>query len=293
MSRDWGGFFRRVWERIQGFFHTAWDIVVKTWKRFSANDGSQAAAAFSFYAFLSLAALAVLGGAVLGMVLKGNPDLLASILDYINENFSGISDPIQKALKSSIDLRGVLGVTGILVLLYSGTKVFDSFQVWLNRMWGLGKPKYIKKKIKSFLTIFFFVAILAGGFAVQYFMPDSRYLTFLILLVVYLFGMMFIYSFSIEARLGWRKVWPGALFVAILIYPLQALLTWYYTDVSDFSSIYGSLAGLILPIVGIYYIGYVIYMGAALNRVLDTEALDEKPAETPPEALADADGSDD
>ncbi len=289
MSRDWGGFFRRVWERIQDFFRSALDIVVKTWKRFSANDGSQAAAAFSFYAFLSLAALAVLGGAVLGIVLKSNPDLLTSILDYINENFSGISDPIQKALESSIDLRGVLGVTGILMLLYSGTKVFDSFQVWLNRMWGLDKPKYIKKKIKSFITIFFFVAILAAGFAVQYFMPDSKHLTFLILLVVYLFGMMFIYSFSIEARLGWRKVWPGALFVALFIYPLQALLTWYYTDVSDFTTIYGSLAGLILPIIGIYYIGYIIYMGAALNRTLDTEVSDEEPEETTLEVFADAD----
>jgi membrane protein len=288
MNRNWGAFFRRVWERVKGLFRTARDIVVKTWKRFSANDGSQAAAAFSFYAFLSLAALAILGGAVLGMVLKGNPDLLTSILDYINENFPGVADPLREALNSSIDLRGVLGVTGILVLLYSGTKVFDSFQVWLNRMWGLDKPKYIRKKIKSFLTIFFFVAIMAGGFAVQYFMPDSKHLTFFILVVVYLFGMMFIYSFSIEARLGWRKVWPGALFVALFIYPLQALLTWYYTEVSSFTTIYGSLAGLILPIIAIYYLGYIIYMGAALNRTLDTEALEDKPAETPPEAQVEA-----
>ena len=247
MDRNWGDFFTKAWKRVQGFFSAVWDTMVKTWKRFSAKDGSQAAAAFSFYAFLSLAALAVLGGAMLGVVLKSNPDLLSSILDYINENFSGVSEPIQKALESSIDLRNVLGITGFAVLLYSGTKVFDSFQVWLNRMWGEDKPKYIKKKAKSFITIFFFVAILAGGFVIQYFMPDSRYLTFMILLVVYLFGMMFIYSFSIGIHLGWRKVWPGALFVALFIYPLQALLTWYYTDVSDFSTIFLPLSLITTP----------------------------------------------
>lgn len=268
-----------AWEQVKRFFLAAYTVAAKTWRRFSDKDGSQAAAAFSFYAFLSLAALVILGGAVLGMVLKSNPDLLDSILDYIKDNFPDMADPLRDALTSSIDLRGVLGVTGILVLLYSGTKVFDSFQVWLNRMWGAERPKYLKKKMKSLLTIIFFVAIMASGFAVQYFLPDSQHLTFLILVIVYLLGMMFIYSFSVEVDLGWRKVWAGALFVAIFLYPVQALLTWYYTAVSNFNTIYGSLAGLILPIIGIYYIGYIIYLGAALNRTLDKDTPDDRPTE--------------
>ena len=273
-----------AWEQVKRFSRSAKDTIVKTWKRFSAKDGSQAAAAFSFYAFLSLAALTILGGAVLGMVLHGNPDLLNSIVDYLKENFPGISDPLAEALSSSIKLRGVLGVGGIVMLLYSGTKVFDSFQVWMNRMWGEDKPKYIKKKIKSLITIVVFVAILGGGFALQYFMPDSQHLAFFILVAVYMLGMMFIYSFSTEVRLGWRKVWPGALFVSLFIYPAQTLLTWYYTDVSSFKTIYGSLAGLILPIIGIYYMGYIIYLGSALNRTLDKDALEDLPTEETAEA---------
>lgn len=260
---------RRVRERIKRFFTAAYRVAADAWRKFSEKDGSQAAAAFAFYAYLSMIALTIMGGAILGTVLKGNPNLLDTIMNYITENVPAMAGIIDDALTSSIDLRGVLGVTGILVLLYSGTKVFDSFQIWLNRMWGEDTPKYVKKKAKSLLTILFFAAVLGSGFVVHYTLKDLRYISFLALLAVYLVGMAFIYSFSIGIHLGWGKVWAGSLFVAVLIYPLQALLTWYYTSVSSFETLYGSLAGLILPLIGIYYVGYIIYLGAALNRALD------------------------
>jgi membrane protein len=246
--------------------------IVQAWKKFSVEDGPQAAAAFSFFAFLSLIALVVLAGFALGTILKGNQELLNNIIEYITENFPAASEYIKDALKSSIDLRGVLGVLGILGLLYSGTKVFDSFQVWLNNIWDVGKPKYLKKKGKSLVSILFLGLVLIVSFTLHYFLFSAHVLTFLLLVIVFLIGMMFIYSFSPEVKLGFRKVWAGALFVAILIYPMQVLLTWYYTSYSDFTTIYGSLASFLIAIIAIYYVGYIIYLGAALNRVLDKDA---------------------
>jgi len=261
-----------MWEKIKGFFTRVGSTIAQAWKKFSKEDGAQAAAAFSFYAFLSLIALVVLAGFVLGTVLKGNQELLNNIIEYITENFPAASEYIQEALKSSIDLRGVLGVIGILGLLYSGTKVFDSFQVWLNNIWNMKKPKYLRKKFKSLISIFFMGFVLVTGFALHYYLFGAHILAFLLLVMVFLIAMIFIYSFSPEVKLGVKKVWAGALFVAILIYPLQALLTWYYTTYSDFTTVYGSLASFLIAIIAIYYVGYIIYLGAALNRVLDKDA---------------------
>ena len=261
-----------IWQGVKSFFASMGSTIVQAWKKFSREDGPQAAAAFSFYASLSLIALVVLAGFVLGTVLKGNQELLNNIIEYITENFPAASEYIKDALKSSIELRGVLGLVGILGLLYSGTKVFDSFQVWLNNIWDVGKPKYLKKKSKSLVSIFFLGLVLVASFVLHYYLFSAHVLTFFLLVIVFLTGMIFIYSFSPEVKLGIKKVWAGALFVAVLIYPMQALLTWYYTSYSDFTTIYGSLASFMIAIIAIYYVGYIIYLGAALNRILDKDA---------------------
>jgi len=265
---------RDVWDKIKRFFAAAGTVIVQTWKRFSRENGPQAAAAFSFHAFLSFIALVILGGAVLGSVLKGNQQLLNNVTDYITENFPAASEYIKEAVKSSINLRGVLGVAGILGLLYSGTKLFDSFQVWLNRIWGEDKPKFLKKKAKSLVMIVCLGLVMGGGFALHYFLFSSHILSFLLTVLVFFVAMAFIYSFSMISKLSPAKVWPGSLFVAVLIYPLQSLLTWYYLTYSDFTTVYGSLAGFLIAIIAIYYVGYIIYLGAALNRVLDKEAVE-------------------
>lgn len=271
---------RDAWDKIKRFFAAAGTVIVQAWKRFSRENGPQAAAAFSFHAFLSLIALVILAGAVLGMVLKGNQELLNNIAGYITENFPAASEYIKEAVTSAINLRGVLGIAGILGLLYSGTKLFDSFQVWLNQIWGEDKPKYLKKKMKSLVMIVCLGLVMGGGFALHYLLFGTHILSFLLIVLVFFIAMAFIYSFSMVIKLGIAKVWPGSLFVAVFIYPLQSLLTWYYATYSDFTTVYGSLAGFLIAIIAIYYVGYIIYLGAALNRILDKDMVEPAPPET-------------
>ncbi|MFW6113664.1 MAG: YihY/virulence factor BrkB family protein [Actinomycetota bacterium] len=267
------GAMRKALQKIRRALILAYLIIDKTVRNFLQESGSQAAAAFSFYAFLSMISLVIMSGAVLGIVLDSSPKLAGQIIDYIAQNVPAMSDTVRQALESSVRLKGVLGAAGLLVLLYSGTKVFDSFQVWLNQIWGLEKPKYLKKKGRSLITIFFLAAVLIAGFFLHYFFK-AGFLSFITTVLIYFVAMSFIYSYSIHTKLGLRKVWAGAILVAILIFPVQALLTWYYSDVSDFSSVYGSFASFLLAILGIYYIGLIIYLGASLNRTLDVDVVD-------------------
>lgn len=204
-------------------------------KEFSNDNGSQAAAAFSFYSFLSLIALMIFSGAVLGMVLKGNPELLQRIIDYIAENSPGLSDTISDALNASIDLRGVLGITGFFGLLYTGTKVVDSLQVWLSEMWGSEKPPYLRKKAKSLLSLVILGVIgsLGVGIHVAFILASEwlRWLNvfagvfiFFVTSLIFFIAISFIYSYAVEKKLGFKKVWKGALFVALLANPMQMLL---------------------------------------------------------------------
>lgn len=271
-----------IFYRIKTLLLAVYITVIQVWKDFSGDNGSQAAASFAFFSFLSLLALLIFAGAVLGMVLSGNQELLDKIMDYIVSNAPGISDTVKQALDASVNLRGTLGLVGALGLLYTGTKVFDSFQAWLNSIWGLEKPKYLKKKLKSLLTLLFMGAVVLVGFGMHVALFIARryfdfigslmpILVFLITTFVLFIGLAFIYSYSIDIKLGWRVVWAGALFSAILINPVQMVLSWYYTKIGDLPAIYGSFASVVLTIIVIYYVGYIIYLGAELNRYLDTE----------------------
>jgi membrane protein len=273
---------RGVLDKNGNWYKALSSTLLQVWRDFSDHNGSQAAAAFSFYAFLSLIALVILAGAVLGVFLSSKPDLLDRIMNYISENMPGMSDAIKGTLDSSMNLRGLLGVVGILGLLFSGTKIFDSFQVWLNSIWEAEKPKYIKKKLKSLATLFFVGAVVALGFGVNMaiFLLHGRFsfvgplipiLVFCLTAAMLFAGLCFVFAYCVEIKLGWRVVWRGALVAAVLINPIQMGLSWYYSNMGDFNAIYGSLAGVVLTVMVIYYVGFIIYLGAELNRSLDRE----------------------
>lgn len=224
------------------------------------------------------------------MVLKNDPDLLQRIIDYIAENAPGLSGTVSDALDSSINLRGVLGITGFLGLLYSGTKVIDSLQVWLSGIWGTEKPGYLRKKAKSLLSLavlgtigavgmFVHVAFIIVSERLRWLNVFAGILVFLITSLIFFAALSFIYFYAVEGKIGFGRVWKGALFVALLTNPMQLLLIWYYSNMGDFSSIYGSFAGAVLTVIVIYYFGYIIFLGAELNRYLDRTSGEEEAEE--------------
>ncbi len=253
--------------------------MIGAWNVFKSNNGSQAAASFAFFCFLSLLALLFFSGAVLGFVLKDHPDLLRRILDYMAANTPGLTDTVSEALQASINMRGVLSVGGALGLLFTGTKVFDSLQIWLCGIWEVESPRFLRRKKKSLASLAFIAVTGLLGFGLHAaFLLASRWqgglrffaggFSFALSALIVFAASLFIYSYAVEATPGPRRLWKGALFSALLLNPLQLLLTWYYGNLGDFSALYGSFAGVVLTVIIIYYAGYIIFLGAALNRFL-------------------------
>jgi len=252
---------------------------VSVWKEFSRHDGAQAAAAFSFYAFLSLFALLILAAGVMGMVLKNRPDLHRRALDYLARNAPGVSDMVEEALKTSTDFGGLLGAVGLLGLLLSGTRVADSFQVWLNRVWEAERPSVLRRKLKSLVIMLVLGTAMALGFALHSILvyaasrtegleaPLSA-LSFLGAVALQGAGLTFAYSYAVEKGPGMGGSWKGALLAALLINPLLLFLAWYYANIGDLAAVYGSFAGVVMGILSIYYAAYVVYLGAELNLFL-------------------------
>ncbi len=257
--------------------------VSSVWKDFSRHDGPQAAAALSFYAFLSLFALLILAGGVLGMLFKGRPDLHQRAVDYLVSNAPGISDIIEQALNTTADLGGLLGAIGLAGMLITGTKVTDSLQVWLNKIWGFDKPAFLRRKLKglAILLVLALVVMLSFGLQVVIVYVAGKVgalefplslLSFLGAVAIQAAGLAVIYAYALEGRVGISETWKRGLLVALLVNPLLLLLTWYYTNMGDLSAVYGPFAGVVLGILTLYYAASVLFLGAELNRFLHSPA---------------------
>ena len=95
---------------------------IRAGARFNDRMGSQFGAAITYFSFLSLIPILMVSFAAIGFLLASNQDLLT---DLINKIVSSISDPalaktLENTVNTAIQQRTTVGITGLLVALYSG-----------------------------------------------------------------------------------------------------------------------------------------------------------------------------
>ncbi len=175
----------------------------------------------------------------------------------------------------------------ILILLWSAAKIFHALTNGLN---VISKVKETRGWFFLRFRSMFYVALLMLGVAGLIFISvfsqgiqaaiAARYPTineivafvisfqvifaYLGLIIVFLF----IYKFLPNCRYTFRSQLPGALIVSTVWMFISYLIGLYYKHNANFVTIYGSLTGLILAMIWIYFCLYFVLIGAELNRVL-------------------------
>src|SRR4028119_788350 len=86
---------------------------------------------------------------------------------------------------------------------------------------------------------------------------------------IVLFTFAIIYFFAPAAKQKFRWISPGA-FLAFAFWLLFSLLFSFYVGASgSFSATYGSLAGVIILMLYIYYTAFIMLLGAEMNQVIE------------------------
>lgn len=96
----------------------------RAWSRYSDARGSVLAAGVSFFAFFSIFPAIALAFTVFGFVLRGHPELLASVADQLHQNLPGfVRDaghpdgiiPTQAPRAATLTMTGVIAFTGLVL----------------------------------------------------------------------------------------------------------------------------------------------------------------------------------
>lgn len=98
--------------------------------RFNDRLGSQFGAAITYFSFLSIIPILMISFAAAGFVLASQPELLQTIMDKIINviNEPTLASMLESTVKTAVQQRTTVGLTGLLLALYSGISWMGNFR---------------------------------------------------------------------------------------------------------------------------------------------------------------------
>jgi membrane protein len=86
---------------------------------------------------------------------------------------------------------------------------------------------------------------------------------------IVLFAFAVIYYFAPAAEQKWRWISPGSILAFVFWLVFSLLFSVYASNVSSYNQTYGSLAGVIILLLYIYYSAVIMLIGAEMNQVIE------------------------
>lgn len=251
-----------------------------TLERFGNDRGGYLAATVTYYGFLSLFPLLLLGFSVIGFVLAGDAEAQRDLTASLSESVPGLRLVLGENIDALVDARAASGIVGILGLLWSGlgateaagfavSRVFrvQPYQAFVKRKaWALGTTVGLGLLAIASLAIVAVVGSLS--------FPGPGDVILRIAGPVVALGLdvaLFLLAYRLlTQRQGPRfgRLWPGAILAAVGWGALKIVGTWYVArTVSNSSAVYGTLAGAVAILLLIYLASQLLIYGAELNAV--------------------------
>jgi len=247
---------------------------------------------FTYSAFLAVLALLVASSAVLGFLMHSSDSVKEEMTKALQSVAPVISGTSKEAVNSLTNYRNVIGVLGIIALLWTGTKIFSTLEWAFCEIWESKRRSYARSKVLglalismvgvifllSFLVQFAFTAVWAwavGKESVTYTVGSTLFKP-VIGLAVNFAMFLFMYKVIPTVKQSFRNAMSGAIVSALLFLGLQYLLWFYFVQISNIPSVYGSLATAVILIIMLHLTGMIIFLGAEIVRMLGDEGAVEK-----------------
>lgn len=245
------------------------------------QDRSASIAYFSFFSIFPL----ILGIIALASYFMNPEEVSADISKILADIAPASADFVSSNIENLVKIRGAISLVSIVMLFWSGKKMFSAVSRGINVALGL-KPTFL-----SFLDIFrnFFLAILAillmfvplamtplahiiESLEISVFGENARHFFTTITAGTLNFGSSFLvmtilYWIVPYRWLSWKIVIPAAFFTSIFQVAGKSFFMIYLNTTANFKAIYGSLSSIVVLLLWLYFSAYMILYGAELMSV--------------------------
>ncbi len=262
-------------------------LLVKTVANWSEDNVPRLAAAFSFYAILSVAPVLVLAVTVASIFLA-KADAQARLLDQVQQ-FVGSADAknLVQGLIQGTEKKGsgtIATFVSLLVTFFSASNLFLQLELTVNAIWDIQQKgsmirQLIVTRVLAFLAVAVFGAFMLGWLALDSWLgwfseqtpgfQGGQILSFVVSVLFFTGGLGVAYKGLPKGRTQWRDVWPGAAIAAVGI-ALSKLAFSTYLGYAGLSA-YGAAGSLVALLLWIYYTSQIFFFGLEVTYTYTKE----------------------
>lgn len=235
--------------------------------KFFDDQGNYLAAMMTYYAFVSIFPLMLLGTSILGFVLGARPEWQEDILNSALSQFPIIGDQLGRPEGLTGSASGI--AFGTLAALYGSLGLAQSLQNAMHVAWSVprnSRPNPLYARFKSLVLLLTAgVALLSvtivstvASTTTTFFDVGSKWL--LPLLTVLVVGTMLtiLFRYAATGQRSFRRAAPGGFTLALMWQGLQLLGALYVANVLVDTTSMTKTFGLVLGLVGFLFIGAVM-----------------------------------
>lgn len=181
---------------------------------------------------------------------------------------------------------GVLSIS-LAVALFSTTSGIVGLIHGLNKAYNTKeKRNFIQLRLVSFFLLIIFLLSIISSLALLVFgttllntlvhyniLPASlsgvfNLLKNLIIVIILMLDLLAIYKFSVPNKAPLKSLLPGSITAGIAWFLFSLAFNVYINNFSNYSKIYGSIAGVFILILWINIISYIILIGGEINALM-------------------------
>ncbi len=263
-------------------------IIRETFSRFGRLKATQGAASLAYYTFFSLFPLLLVLVSVSGYFITSER-AKQQVIDFIGEALPVSRAIIQDNIDEVTELRGPLGLLGLIGALWSASAAFSTLAYHVNRAWlESERMGFLRQRLIALVMIGALFVLLLLSLAsttilnllprmnVSLFGGESVYDTIvwdvLSGIVPLLFSFILflaLYRWVPTTEVGWDAAVWGAVVAAVGWEVAKRAFAWYLgSGLSNYHVVYGSLSTIVILLFWIYISGLITLFGAHLCATL-------------------------
>lgn len=270
-------------------------ILQDAFKRFGETRATQAAASLAYYIFFSLFPLLLVLISLTSSVLQSDQAQQRTI-SFIQDAVPVSQQLLEQNIDRVLDLRGTVGIIGLVSLLWSASGAFTILSQNINRAWETSETRnFLEKRLVGLGMIGAIFVLLLLSLAsttlvnllpqlttpLQEFGINSRHLWGLAARLIswlFTFGMFLaLYRWVPNTKVSWRAAAWGAVVAGIGWELAKAGFAWYLrSGLVQYELVYGSLGTVVALLFWIYLSGNVALLGAHLTAAVDAAHADNE-----------------
>ncbi len=260
-----------------------WLFAVRTLKGFRANQGLLLAGAVAYYALLSIVPLLILTVIALSHFVD-QAELLQTLARYLEWLVPGQAKAVVAELAQFLDHRDVIGWVLLVSMLFFSSLAFtvleNALSVIFHHRVAIRRRHFLVSALLPYVYIlclglgFLVVTLVAGSLQAMgqgraaFFSRSwsldgvSGVLLYLLGLAGEIFVIASVYLVMPVGRLSLRHALIGAITAALLWELSRHALVWYFTTLSQISTVYGSLTTAVAVLLSLEVAATLLLLGA-------------------------------